>query len=380
LVYQPEVRSKPVCLAAIDYGAALSYQFKSYPLTSSSKDTFQGQYLKFSSQRQAVAIRESSTSLRVGLVSPELLGDESKLRDKSVFIKVGDFIKDFCVETIKSRSGLLLFVGVLMSSNLLKSFVVDPQQRKSTVVSINGNKSIDDSSTKDDCIKVDSSKIVALTVECKTMICNTNTVGLFLLGFSPKLAVPVEGPDTAITSDLMPTVYSVLLEFEDFSGAQSTSVKQLWSDELVETKKKNDPKSFECFQKNEAEKLSARRGRASSAILTKTEKEGQSQSFVACLVVPSKSLAVFFTWKLSASLNMQDFNFVLTQESTRPEDHSSLYSVYPMFFEDTSKSQTSVTGGLKDGLCLLKREVGQSEGDLVKICEYLNLYFDLNDK
>jgi hypothetical protein len=378
ICYQPEVRSKPAGLAVIDLVGKVDYTVQYHPLTCSPKDPFQGQFIKLSSDRFAVAIREASTSLRVSLVDNNWGSSPDNLQKDCCLIKVEDFIKDFCVEVYRTSAKTYLFVCVLMRNDKIKLYLVEPEQKKAHIIAaevvIPGGTKIQ----RQLFIKVDGQNMLSAALECRELTVQENTFVLNLIGFSPRIETS-PAMDRNTSKQYIPAVLAFIFKFDPknpLDKLQSFSVNQFNSaDSLTERKSKED-KNFEEFDSKDQQ---LKRGRNTSGLVAffTMSKGVKADCFIAAITVPQKSKVVYYTWKLLEGQGpLEDYHFIISEEGVQNSTSAKTY-VYTMYFENYPAIMESNSAIIKNILCVATKEVAEKATDLgLKIGHQINYLFD----
>lgn len=338
IVYKPEIRSKPLGLAVINFNQEVSFAMAYYPLTSSPKDSFEGQFIKLDSSRSCVAIRESSTSLRVSSIVKNWAFSDESIRQSGSLIKVEDFIKDFCVETVGDN---LVFASILLRNNKIKSYLIESDKKKHTLIQPYFKNSHGQKEQKENSIVTDPLGLTNLGMEAVLISPQSKEVALFLMGYSPR-----EHKQQDHGHHYIPSVkgYVFNLEFNDLpQSLEKGSLVTLVQLSKHDVKNFNTEKHSEEFEPKEIMNLGLKRSKMTSSLMAFEDKDGSRYKFVGSVAVPSKSQALLFTWKLAKDLSkFEDFYFVITTEGSLAE--GAYIGVSSLYFEHTRTSRTPGIG------------------------------------
>lgn len=371
IVYRPEVRKKPPGIAIVNCGQTPSYSVQYYPLTSANKDPFDGQYVKMDNSRNAIAIRDTSTSLKVASITKNWAYEEEAFIQSCLTIKADDFIRDFSIETIGSLKSIF-FISILMRNNKIKTCLIDVDQKKvhtvHPIVSTPDGKQLE----KDSFILLDSPGFTPVGLESRVLPSQPGSVGVFLLGFSLKGKLEKTGNEEQV-----PATLSFVFKLDSNNPLnkldQGVPVKQQLSKNSTATNSTKDQRYFLEFEQNEILRLSSIRTRVSSALLAFSDQDEQTDYFVASVSMPGKFANMLCTWRMTTQEKKIEEFYGLVTEQYRLSDEETYYSnVYAMFFDEMPGRASS--SKIKDVLCFFN--ANSSQNQIKENCEHIEFYFD----
>ena len=365
LVYKPENRTKSVGLSVVNYGSEVGYAIKYYPLTTSTKDQYQGQFVKVSADRWSVAVREMSTALRVvHLENVDNWGaSELSLKEIGHLIKVEDFIKDFCIQNFEIKQEKYIFVSILLKNSKIRFFYIKVKDNKCVPIA----NEYKDNIGKEPYVEVIPSNYLGLGLECKRIGSKENEIGLFLMGLAPDTDSEIKD-----NTEFVPSIKGW-----KFVVNPETKTWTINSLKLSNTRPVNLTQNIGSL---DLSSLLSRRMRLSTSIISHQNANGslaqgnkEQWTFIGCMVLPEVKRMVIYSWKMdSDSHSMQDYDWLLIDQNEESSAH-----VYPMFFEEYAGIRETNIAPNKNVLCVLtKNSLDKKEKDKkIPLGCQTNLYF-----